>query len=61
MRRNEVVAAIADDVYIAHVEPGGVTARLAGKLRAWGVPTATESEKPFGGTACEEGIAEAGS
>ena len=34
-RRNEVVAALADDAYIAHVAPGGETARLAAMLRVW--------------------------
>ena len=38
IRRNEVVAALADDVYIAHVSPGGETARLARMLDAWRVP-----------------------
>lgn len=38
IRRNEVAAALADDVYLAHVSPGGVTARLAQMLDAWRVP-----------------------
>lgn len=38
LRRNEVVAALADDVYIAHVSPGGGTARIAQMLETWGVP-----------------------
>ena len=38
IRRNEVVAALADEAFIAHIEPGGETERLAGKLREWGVP-----------------------
>ena len=37
MRRNEVVAALADDAYIAHVEPGSGTARIAQMLKTWSV------------------------
>lgn len=37
LRRNEVVAALADDVFIAHVTPGGRTERMAGMLKRWGV------------------------
>lgn len=36
--RNELVAALADDAFIAHASPGGETARLLEKLAAWGVP-----------------------
>ena len=38
LRRNEVVAALADDVYIAHIEAGGGTAQIALMLELWGVP-----------------------
>jgi predicted Rossmann fold nucleotide-binding protein DprA/Smf involved in DNA uptake len=38
LRRNEVVAALADDVFIAHIAPGGQTDRLADMLKPWGVP-----------------------
>lgn len=38
LRRNDVVAALADDVYIAHVSPGGETARIAELLDLWKVP-----------------------
>ena len=38
IRRNEVVAALADDAYIAHVEPGGGTARIVRMLERWNVP-----------------------
>ena len=38
LRRNEMVAALADDAYIAHVSPGGQTARIADMLRKWKVP-----------------------
>ena len=42
LRRNEVVAALADDVYIAHVVPGSGTARIAQMLEEWGVPRSDE-------------------
>jgi len=38
LRRNEVVAALADDVFIAHIAPGGQTDRMADMLKRWGVP-----------------------
>jgi len=38
MRRNEVVAALADYAYVAHVSPGGGTARIAQMLEEWNVP-----------------------
>jgi len=37
LRRNEVVAALADDAYIAHVKPGGGTARIEHMLERWSV------------------------
>ena len=37
IRRNEVVAALADKAFIAHVTPGGQTERLSGMLGRWGV------------------------
>lgn len=43
IRRNEVVAALADDAYIAHVSPGGMTAKLAQSLASWDIPTASSS------------------
>ena len=36
-RRNEVVAALADDVFIAHVARGGQMERIAGMLKRWRV------------------------
>ena len=42
VRRNEVVAALADDTYIAHVVPGGGTARIAQMLEGWGIPRLDE-------------------
>jgi predicted Rossmann fold nucleotide-binding protein DprA/Smf involved in DNA uptake len=36
-RRNEFVAALADDVYIPYVSPSGQTARIAELLAAWKV------------------------
>lgn len=38
LRRNEVVAALADEAYIAHVAPGGQTERISRMLSEWGVP-----------------------
>ena len=37
IRRNEFVAALADDAYIAHISAGGQTARIAGMLARWKV------------------------
>lgn len=37
-RRNELVAALADEVWIAHVTPGGEMERLTRWLVAWKVP-----------------------
>lgn len=36
--RNEVVAALADAAYIAHVTSGGNTAAIISRLSEWGVP-----------------------
>ena len=38
LRRNEVVAALADEVYFAHIAPGGEAERLARTARRWGIP-----------------------
>lgn len=40
-RRNAVVAALADDAYIAHVSPGGGTQRIEHMLERWSVPRNT--------------------
>ena len=37
-RRNDVVAALADAAYVAHVTPGGQTEQTSEQLRRWGVP-----------------------
>lgn len=37
-KRNQLVAALADEVFIAHVEPGGHLERLANRVSAWAVP-----------------------
>ena len=37
-RRNEVVAALADEAYVAHVGPGGQTSRIVEMLQEWRVP-----------------------
>ena len=38
-RRNEFVAAMADEVYIAHATPGGQLEQLAKRLETWNVPS----------------------
>lgn len=38
LRRNEVVAALADQVFIAHITPDGQTERMAAMLTQWRVP-----------------------
>ena len=37
LRRNEVVAALADEGFIAHITPGGRTEQMAEMFRRWGV------------------------
>jgi len=44
LRRNEMVAALADDVFIAHVTPYGQTAKMAVLLGIWGVPQVAVSQ-----------------
>ena len=34
-QRNKLVAALADEVYFAHTNPGGKTARLAEQISGW--------------------------
>jgi len=43
-RRNEFVAALADEVYIAHATAGGQVAGLTNRLRTWEVPIGGEIE-----------------
>lgn len=43
VRRNEVVAALADNVYIAHIEPDSSTAHAAQSIAAWGIPRVQET------------------
>jgi predicted Rossmann fold nucleotide-binding protein DprA/Smf involved in DNA uptake len=38
IRRNEFVAALADEAYIAHISEGGETERIARRLHDWSVP-----------------------
>ena len=40
-RRNEVVAALAEEVFISYAAPGGGMASLAGRVLAWGKPLLT--------------------
>ena len=37
-RRNEFVAALADEVFIAHTAVGGKTERLQNRITEWGIP-----------------------
>lgn len=37
-QRNKLVAALADEVYFAHIDPQGKTARLAEQISGWGIP-----------------------
>ena len=37
LRRNEVVAALANEAYVAHIETGGKTDQIVGKLTEWKV------------------------
>ena len=46
VRRNEVVAALADDVYIAHIAPESSTAKLAQLTAEWGIPTRSSQSDP---------------
>lgn len=40
-RRNEIVAALADEGWFAHVTPGGKNESLCRKLAQWNLPTTT--------------------
>ena len=40
-RRNELVAALADRIFVAYAEPGGKTEALVKKAREWGKPVLT--------------------
>ncbi len=40
-KRNEFVAALADEAYLPHVSPAGLTAKIAEKLAEWKVPLVT--------------------
>ncbi|MGH8488622.1 MAG: hypothetical protein ACREXS_07115 [Gammaproteobacteria bacterium] len=35
LRRNDLVAALVDEVFIAHITPGGQTEDLARMLKGW--------------------------
>lgn len=41
-QRNELIAAMSDEILILHAEPGGNVARLTRKIDRWGVP-----KRPF--------------
>ena len=46
-RRNEFVAALADEVFIAHAAVGGHLETLTSSLRAWGIPLLQPSPGPL--------------
>jgi len=48
--RNELVAALAEEVFIAHAQPGSKSAALARRVTAWGKPLATLDEIAEKGT-----------
>ena len=37
-QRNRLVAALADEVYLTHITPGGKTAGLIEQISGWGIP-----------------------
>ena len=43
-RRNDFVAALADEVCFAHITPGGKAERLTHRLTEWGIPFSTLEE-----------------
>jgi len=45
-RRNEFVAALADEVFIAHAAFGGHLDTLARRLRSWDIPLLSPSSGP---------------
>jgi predicted Rossmann fold nucleotide-binding protein DprA/Smf involved in DNA uptake len=44
IRRNALVAALADEVYFAHITPGGQSERLTHRLTVWSVPFSTREK-----------------
>jgi predicted Rossmann fold nucleotide-binding protein DprA/Smf involved in DNA uptake len=53
--RNRLVAALADEAYVAHVEPGGQTEQIVGLLQIWSVPFCIGSGAIAGATTLHEG------
>jgi predicted Rossmann fold nucleotide-binding protein DprA/Smf involved in DNA uptake len=45
-RRNELVAALADEVWFAHITPGGELERLARRIAAWAIPPPQAVDMP---------------
>ncbi len=45
-RRNDFVAALADEVFIAHASFGGHLENLIGRLRAWRIPVLSPQPEP---------------
>ena len=42
-RRNEIVAALADEVFISYATPSGQLEKLTHRLREWGIPLTSKS------------------
>lgn len=42
-QRNQMVTALADEVYFAHTTPGGRTSRLSKQIAKWGIPIVENS------------------
>jgi hypothetical protein len=45
-RRNDFVAALADEVFIAHATTGGHLEKLIHRLRAWRIPRLSPQPQP---------------
>jgi hypothetical protein len=45
VRRNQLVAALADEVVFAHITPGGHLERLSRLVARWGIPVAQISHR----------------
>jgi hypothetical protein len=47
-RRNDFVAALADEVFIAHATVGENLEELIPRLQAWGIPQVSPQPQPAG-------------
>jgi predicted Rossmann fold nucleotide-binding protein DprA/Smf involved in DNA uptake len=46
-RRNKLVAALADEIYIAHATPGGQLEKIIGQVKTWRIPFRSPTEADF--------------